>query len=67
MKNILILIPFAGLLVGCSGDSDASAADSAAAKDNFSRPMTDAEKAAGGAGAGASGGVEPPAKKAVGG
>jgi hypothetical protein len=64
MKSFLVLSLSFALLVGCSG-GDAGNADPATSKDNFSRPMTDAEKPKGnGAPAGV---VDPANKKPIGG
>ncbi len=65
MKSFLLLSLSAALLVGCSG-GDASSADPAASKNNFSRPMTDAEKPKSGNGA-PTGVADPANKKPAGG
>lgn len=59
MKSFLVLSLSAALLAGCSGGANST--DPAASKDNFSRPMTDAEKPK--SGNGAPGGVVDPANK----
>lgn len=63
MKLTLCCPLLALLIAGCSGGaSEPTAAESATSKDNFSRSLTDAEKAK----AGAAAPVAPPDKKAGG-
>jgi hypothetical protein len=68
MKHVLLFATLATLLTGCSGgSSDLSASDNAAAQNNFSRPLTDAEKAKMGNAKGAPAGANPADKKPIGG